>query len=104
MDQDQVQHGCITSALAQVLATVAGSDTIDAVIPGAQSGSSALTTNQTFPTVQDLDSQLVDARIWIGFHFRSSVIAGETLGTQVATWDLARAFQPRHDSQGTGRR
>jgi hypothetical protein len=97
------QHGCITSALAQVLASVAGSDTIDAVIPGAQNGSSALTTSQTFATVQDLDTQLVDARIWIGFHFRSSVIAGENLGTQVATWDLARAFHPRHDQQGQTR-
>jgi hypothetical protein len=88
------QHGCVTSALAQVLANMLGTTNIDATFAGATGGGTALTTTQTFPTVDDLLTQLVNARVWIGFHFRNSVLAGETLGTAVANWDLQRYFQP----------
>jgi hypothetical protein len=36
--------------------------------------------------------------VWIGFHYRHSVIAGENLGTSVANWELARYFLPTDDS------
>jgi hypothetical protein len=86
------QHGCVTSALARVLAHALGTDTIDVTIPGAQGGATTLTTSQYFATVQDLDSQVVNARVWIGFHYRSSVVVGEGLGTAVADWALQRYF------------
>jgi hypothetical protein len=88
------QHGCVTSALAEVLANAVGTDNINATIPGAQGGQTTLSTSQTFATVDDLLTQLVNARVWIGFHFRSSVIAGENLGTAVADWELQRYFLP----------
>jgi hypothetical protein len=88
------QHGCVTSAVARVLANVAGTDNINATIPGAQNGASTLTTSATFATVQDLLNELVDARVWMGFHFRNSVVVGESLGSQVATWELRRFFLP----------
>ncbi|MBV9334851.1 MAG: vanadium-dependent haloperoxidase [Solirubrobacterales bacterium] len=88
------QHGCVTSALAQVIATALGTDNINATIPGAQDGATTLTTSQTFATVHDLKEQLVNARVWAGLHFRTSVLAGETLGTHVADWALERYFQP----------
>ncbi|MBV9414962.1 MAG: vanadium-dependent haloperoxidase [Solirubrobacterales bacterium] len=87
------QHGCITSALAQVIATALGTDTINATIPGAQAGTTTLTT-QTFATVRDLTAQLVNARVWAGLHFRTSVLARETPGPHVANWTLQRYFQP----------
>jgi hypothetical protein len=89
------QHGCVTSALAQVLANAVGSNQINATIwgatatPGSQTG---LVTSRTYPTVQYLLDELVNARVWIGFHLRSSVIAGENLGTSVANWELQRNF------------
>jgi len=88
------QHGCVTSALTRVLATVAGTDSINATIFGAQNGASTLTTSARFATVQDLLNELVDARVWMGFHFRNSVVVGENLGTQVANWELQRFFLP----------
>jgi hypothetical protein len=94
------QHGCVTSALAQVLANAVGSSAIDATIPGATGGGSTLTTSQTFATVDDLMTQLVNARVWIGFHYRHSVIAGENLGTAVANWELERYFLPTDDTNG----
>jgi hypothetical protein len=94
------QHGCVTGALAQVLAQVLGTSSINVTVPGAQGVDAKLTTSQTFATVQDLDSQLVNARVWIGFHFRNSVIAGENLGIAVANWDLQRNFLPTDDHDG----
>jgi hypothetical protein len=91
------QHGCVTSALAQVLANAVGTTTINATIPGATGGGTTLTTSQTFTTVGDLLTQLVNARVWIGFHFRHSVLAGENLGTSVANWELQRYFLPALD-------
>jgi hypothetical protein len=88
------QHGCVTSALAQVLANALGTSSINATIPGAQGGATTLTTAQTFATVHDLYAQLVNARVWIGFHYRNSVVAGENLGTAVAKWELQRYFLP----------
>jgi hypothetical protein len=93
------QHGCITSALAHVLANALGTTDIDATMPGATNGGTSATTTQTFATVSDLLTQLVNARVWIGFHFRHSVLAGETLGTSVADWELQRYFQPTDAEQ-----
>jgi len=94
------QHGCVTNALAQVIAHALGTNNINAVVPGAQGGATTLTTSQTFATVRDLDTQLVNARVWIGFHFRNSVIVGETLGAAVANWELERNFLATHDEDG----
>ena len=88
------QHGCVTSAVAQVLANALNTSRINATIPGAQGGATTLTTSQTFATVHDLYTQLVNARVWIGFHYRNSVVAGENLGTAVAKWELHRYFLP----------
>jgi hypothetical protein len=90
-------HGCVTSALATTLAHALRTDTIDVTIPGAQGGATTLTTSRHFATVQDVESQVIDARVWIGFHYRTSVVAGEDLGTSVADWALQRAFLPGDD-------
>jgi hypothetical protein len=97
------QHGCVTSALGQVLADALGTSNIDATFPGAQGGAVTLTTSQTFATVDDLNAQLVNARVWIGFHFRNSVLAGENLGTAVANWELRRYFLPTDDEGDSDR-
>jgi hypothetical protein len=94
------QHGCVTSALAQVLANAVGTTNINTTIPGATGGGTMLTTSRTYATVQDLLDELVSARVWMGFHFRNSVIAGENLGTSVAHWELQRNFLPTDEEDG----
>ena len=42
-------------------------------------------------------SEIVDARIYLAFHFRNSVVAGENLGTSVEQWELQRYFLPTDD-------
>jgi hypothetical protein len=89
------QHGCFSGAAAEVLAAAAGSDAINATIWGATAANTTgLVTTRTFATVQDLLSQLVDARIYLGFHFRNSVVAGENIGSAVTKWELQRYFLP----------
>jgi len=88
------QHGCFTAAFADTLAAALGTNHLDVTIPGGQNGSSVLTTTQHFGTVHDILAQVVDARVWLGFHFRNSVKQGERLGENVAHWELARFFQP----------
>jgi hypothetical protein len=88
------QHGCVTSALADVIATILGTTNFNLTVPGAQGGASTLTTTQTFASVGALDSQLVNARVWLGFHYRNSVVRGEDLGNSVAAWSMTRFFLP----------
>jgi hypothetical protein len=90
----------VTSALAQVLARAVGTTNIDATIMGATATTpTGLVVSRTYPTVQALMDELVNARVWIGFHFRNSVVRGEDLGTSVANWELQRYFQPTADQE-----
>jgi hypothetical protein len=45
-------------------------------------------------TVHDIQEHVVDARVWLGFHFRNSVEQGNKIGNDVAGWELKRYFQP----------
>jgi hypothetical protein len=87
-------HGCVSSAVMGVLASVLKSQTINIDVPGATGGGTTLTTTQHFNTVQDLLQNVADARVWAGLHYRFSTTAGVTLGAQVSKYDLQHNFQP----------
>ena len=61
--------------------------------PEDRTEAATLTTTQHFDSVRDIDSQVVDARVWLGFHFRNSVEQGEKVGDHVADWELDRFFK-----------
>jgi PAP2 superfamily protein len=92
-------HGCLTSAVAALLVNVLGTTNLNVTIYGAVSGGVTPTTPRTYATVQQLDAELVNARVWIGFHYRNSVVAGDALGQSVASWSLQRYFQ-RAEGEG----
>ena len=83
-------HGRLHDALAAAL----GTNHLDVTMPGGANGSTNLSVTQHFKTVNDIQKQEIDARVWIGFHFRNSVKQGERLGNGVADWELDRFFQP----------
>jgi hypothetical protein len=87
-------HGCLTSALTDAVAAAIGSNHLNITVPGATNGGTTLTTNRVFNNVQNIQNEVVDARVWIGYHFRNSVVQGEKLGNDVAKYDLNQAFQP----------
>jgi hypothetical protein len=95
-------HGCVTSAVADVLANALGTQTIDATLWGATGGATTLTTTEHFDTAQQLKDEVVNARVWAGLHFRSSVVAGESLGDSVAGWSLSHYFGSLADGAGSG--
>ena len=95
-------HGCSTSTVTQVVAKVLGTTHIDITIMGATDGGTALTTSQHFDTAQQLQDQLLDARVWAGLHWRNSEVAGENLGNTLADWILQRYFQPVGHDGGHG--
>jgi hypothetical protein len=88
------QHGCFTAAFVDTLASALHTQRIDVTMPGGQNGLNTLTTTQHFNTVNDVLKQVVDARVWLGWHFRNSVVQGEDVGSNVADWELDRFFQP----------
>jgi hypothetical protein len=87
-------HGCLTAALTDSVAAALNTRHLNITIPGATNGGTTLTTNRLYNNVQDIQNQVVDARVWIGYHFRNSVVQGESLGNDVAKYDLNQAFQP----------
>jgi hypothetical protein len=88
-------HGCVTSAVTAVLASVLKSQTINIDVPGATGGGTTLTTSAHFNTTQDLLQNVADARVWAGLHYRFSTTAGVEIGRQVGQWDIEHNFLPK---------
>ena len=88
-------HGAVTGAMADVLGSVLGNN-INLDIHGFDANGAAgnLDAVQHFNTADDLRTQIVNARVWAGLHYRFSGLAGVALGTNVADYDLKHAFQP----------
>jgi hypothetical protein len=89
-------HGCVTSAFSDALSVALHTKRLDVTVPGATGGGSTLTTTRHYDAVRDLQNEIVDARVWIGFHYRNSVEQGVRLGNDVADWALDRYFEPAH--------
>jgi hypothetical protein len=75
------------------LAAALNTQHLNITVPGATNGGTTLTTSRVFNNAQNIQNEVVDARVWIGFHFRNSVVQGENLGNDVAKYDLNQAFQ-----------
>jgi hypothetical protein len=93
-------HGCLTSAVDGVLVNFLGTTNLNVTFYGAVGGAVTPTTPHTYATQQELDTELVNARVWIGFHFRNSVHAGDDIGHSVADFAAQRFFQPANGEGG----
>jgi hypothetical protein len=89
-------HGAITSAVAEVFTTFLGTNQIDLDIHGfdAAGPPGNLNAVRHFDAPNDLSQEIIDARLWAGFHYRFSTVAGVVLGRKVAKFDLRHAFRP----------
>jgi hypothetical protein len=87
-------HGCVTGALGEVLAKALKTRNINVDVQGATNGGTTLAASRHFNTVGELDTEIVNARVWIGFHYRHSAEDGVALGRKVASWTLKRYFGP----------
>jgi PAP2 superfamily len=82
-------HSGVSDAAASVLASFYGNDTTFTVtsagLPGVQ---------RDFASFSGAVLQVEDARIYAGFHFRSSCVDGATLGSSVANYILENTALP----------
>ena len=93
-------HGCDTAAASEVYAAVLGTRHINVDIAGATGGGTTLTTTRHYNTVKELQTEIVNARVWAGLHYRTSGEAGVELGRDVAHWTLQRYFMKVSDRDG----
>jgi hypothetical protein len=82
-------HACLTGATANGLGYLFGARHIDLVVSSAVTG-----TTRHYRTVRTLDRDTMNARVWLGIHFRRAVVDGNRLGHRVSRWALRHYFQP----------
>jgi hypothetical protein len=52
---------------------------------------------RTYASGESLRNEVVDARVWLGIHFRFADTSGVEMGQRVADWALTHYFRPRRD-------
>jgi hypothetical protein len=91
-------HGTNTSAVAKVFSKFLGTDNIDLDIHGFDAAGlpGNLDAVRHYDTADELRSEVVNARLWGGIHYRFSGEAGVQLGLKVARYGLNHAFRRVH--------
>ena len=81
-------HACVMGAASGTLSHLFGATSIDLDV------FSAFTkTTRHFDTTAALDAETMNARVWIGFHFRKATIDGNAMGHTVSDWVSSHYFQ-----------
>jgi hypothetical protein len=81
-------HACVTTSFTLTAADLFGKH-FDLTISEAP----ASTATRTFTSPRQLITEIANARIWGGVHFRYSTNAGTRIGVQVADYDITHAMQ-----------
>jgi hypothetical protein len=50
-----------------------------------------------YDSASEVCEEVVDARVWLGFHFRSADVRGVQMGNKIADWSLDHYFHPVSD-------
>jgi len=82
-------HACHTSAIVEALRTFFGTDEVRVSLD-----SRTTATTRTFNRLHEIVEEVEDARVFAGFHFRSSDRTGSRLGRDVARFVAAERFRP----------
>ncbi|MFG2954703.1 vanadium-dependent haloperoxidase [Streptomyces sp. NPDC048291] len=82
-------HTTVAAAVARALTGVLGTSHIDLHVPSDVTG-----TTRYYGSADDLDRDVVDARVWGGVHSRTADVAGCRAGARVAAWALDHYFRP----------
>jgi hypothetical protein len=82
-------HGCFTASIATALADFFDTKRVTITLT-----STVTNTSRTFLSTDDMIREIIDARVWAGIHYRTSVVHGAVIGRQVAHWVSKRYFLP----------
>jgi hypothetical protein len=80
-------HACNVGAASNTLSYLFGAETLDLNLVGG-------TVTRHYDSAAELDEETMDARIWLGLHFRSAMTDGNELGHRVSDWVIENYFQP----------
>jgi hypothetical protein len=91
-------HGCVTSAYANAIREFFGTNRLTMTLSGAATRTTPLVlTNRVFDSTDDIVDEIINARVYNGVHYRTSVVRGASIGRKVARWVARRHFQPLDD-------
>jgi hypothetical protein len=88
-------HGCFSASVVEVLASYFGADTLHFTMTSAAPG--LVQPARSYDRFSQALTDILNARIYGGMHYRNSTIAGAKLGTEVARQALAHFFIPNGD-------
>jgi hypothetical protein len=87
-------HSSVTGGLGAAVAELVRGDRIELDVASTVTG-----TTRHFDHVSDLERDIEDARVYIGFHWRTSDEVGTRLSRRVADWALRRYFRATDDRE-----
>ena len=87
-------HGCITSATAHSMAAFLGTKRPEKGLPIAGTHPDGSIFIRTFDSTDDVVKEIIDARVYNGVHYRTSVVHGTVLGRKTAQWVAKGYFLP----------
>ena len=82
-------HACNTGAFVHTLQNFFGTDKI-----AVTAFSNKSCTTRSFERFSDILSEVIDARVWAGIHFRTADVQGAVLGNKIAHYLKKHYFQP----------
>lgn len=82
-------HACIVGSVVRSLGHLFGPRRLALDVSSAATG-----TSRHFDTASQLNRETMDARIWLGFHFRRAMTDGNRLGRTTASYVVSHEFQP----------
>ena len=88
-------HTCVTAGLGAAAAALVGGDRIELDVASTVTG-----TTRHFDHARDLERDIENARVYIGYHWRTSGEVGSRLAGRVARWALQRYFCATHQGKG----
>jgi hypothetical protein len=83
-------HACATGAASETFGKLFGKRSLDLVVTSTVTG-----TTRHFNSLRALDAETMNARIWLGLHFRRAMTDGNGLGHAAANWMINHELQRR---------
>jgi hypothetical protein len=87
-------HGCLSGAVLQTMADFFGKDKLAFTVVSGRSLDGVPIPTRRFERFSEARTEIVDARVWGGIHFRTADRQGAVLGRQVAKYVRKNFFRP----------
>jgi hypothetical protein len=93
-------HGCLTSAMAHSMAYFLGTKRPELGIPVSGADENGNIYVRQFDSTDQIVREIIDARVYNGVHYRTSVVHATVLGRKVAQWVARYYFLPIDSPRG----